>query len=151
MLLALNVYDFIIYIYIYLTHTQRVHRIASSVIFLGSLQVSGLPTSYLLFYYPGRQSCSKKFAKYTKSHSTHLKKVKMLLLLSFKLEVTNIYIYIYIVVVSSTFLCKLFLFFYICKCMYACMRAHTHTQSNQPIGMMVSVYQWPRRPGFNPR
>ena len=27
---------------------KKVHRIASSVIFLGSLQVSGLPTSYLL-------------------------------------------------------------------------------------------------------
>ena len=27
---------------------KKVHRIASSVMFLGSLQVSGLPTSYLL-------------------------------------------------------------------------------------------------------
>ena len=29
-------------------HLKKVHRIASSVMFLGSLQVSGLPTSYLL-------------------------------------------------------------------------------------------------------
>ena len=59
---------------------EKVHRIASSVMFLGSLQVSGLPTSYLLSQVTlpklcsSRRSCSKKYAQHAKSHSSHLKR-----------------------------------------------------------------------------
>ena len=66
---------------IYCSQTlKKVHRIASTVMFLGSLQVSGLPTSYLLsqvtlpklLFQPAIQQW--KYAKHAKTHSSHKRK-----------------------------------------------------------------------------
>ena len=59
--------------------------------FLGSLQVSGLPKKWpYRNYYSGRRSCSEKFAKYAKPHNTHLKKSKCYSYWAFKLSIYHL-------------------------------------------------------------